>query len=242
MVGVPVGAVAIIAAALVVGALVQGVVGLGLGLVAAPVTVLAAPELMPGLLIALAMVLPLMTLVGQHQDIDWHGLTWSLPLRVVGTVVGVLVVAYFSERALGISIGLMVLAAVVLTWRAVDIPVTRRTLAAAGFVSGITGTATSIGGPPFALLYQHRSGEQIRSTMAVYFIVGAGLSLTGLAVSGSLTGQELALALLLLPAVLLGVVLSVPVRRHLAPHLVRPAVLSVCAASAVVLLAKSLLG
>ena len=42
---------AVIAATLVVGAAVQGFVGLGLGLVAAPVTMLLAPALMPDLLL-----------------------------------------------------------------------------------------------------------------------------------------------------------------------------------------------
>ena len=61
----------------------------------------------------------------------------------------------------------------------------------AGFIGGITGTATSIGGPPFALLYQHRPAQQIRTTMAVYFLIGAALSLVGLVIAGDLTGAQL---------------------------------------------------
>ena len=240
MVNVPLGVLAVVALALLVGATVQSVVGLGLGLVAAPVTTLVAPELMPGVLIALAMVLPCLTLVAEHQEIDWAGLGWSLPPRIAGTAVGVWVVARFSERSLGIAVAVMVLLAVLLTWRAVRVPITRATLVVAGTVSGVTGTATSIGGPPFALLYQHRPARQIRTTMAVYFMVGAALSVVGLALSGHLSAEQVTTAALLAPMVLAGVALGVPLRRRLGDRPIRPAVLAVCAASSLALLVRSL--
>ncbi len=238
---VPLAAAVAVALALLVGAIVQSVVGLGLGLVAAPVTALVAPELMPGLMIALAMVLPCLTLAIERDEIDWRGLAWSLPPRIVGTSVGVWVVASFSDRSLGIAVGVMVLAAVALTWRAVRVPINRGTLMTAGLVSGVTGTATSIGGPPMALLYQHRPARQIRTTLAVYFLIGAALSLAGLAASGELTGQEVTLAALLLPVVLAGALAGVRLRRRLDPGAVRIAVLVVCAVSALALLVRSLL-
>ncbi|KQW53167.1 sulfite transporter TauE/SafE [Nocardioides sp. Root1257] len=239
--GLDPGAFALVFTAVLLGSTVQAVVGLGIGLIAAPVITLVAPELMPGVLIALAFVLPCVTLVHDHEDIDWHGLNWSLPSRLVGTAGGVWVVATFTADQLGAFIGAIVLLAVTVTWRAVTVPVNRGTLSAAGFVGGVTGTATSIGGPPFALLYQHRPPPQIRSTMAVYFLVGAAISLVGLGLSGDLEAHQLAVAGVLLPAVGLGVLLGAPLRRVLPAHRVRPAVLLVSAASALVLVVRSLL-
>ncbi|MFC7496282.1 MULTISPECIES: TSUP family transporter [unclassified Nocardioides] len=238
--GVDPGVLALAFAAVLIGSTVQSVVGLGVGLVAAPVITLLEPGLMPGVMIVLAFVLPCVTLVHDHDDIDWPGLGWSLPARVLGTAVGVWVVATFSADQLGAFIGVIVLLAAALTWRAVTVPVTRSTLSVAGFVSGATGTATSIGGPPFALLYQHRPPAQIRSTMAVYFLIGAAMSLVGLTISGDLELHQVAVAALLLPALGLGVVLGVPLRRSLPADRVRPAVLLVCSASALVLVVRSL--
>jgi uncharacterized membrane protein YfcA len=239
--GLEPGVFALVFLAVLLGSTVQAVVGLGIGLVAAPVITLLAPQLMPGVLISLAFVLPIITLAEERRDIDWFGLNWSLPARVLGTVVGVWVVATFTAGQLGVFIGTIVLLAVLVTWHAVEVPISRGTLSAAGFVGGVTGTATSIGGPPFALLYQHRPPRQIRTTMAVYFLVGAAISLVGLTISGSLTRHEVAVGALLLPAVVLGVVIGSPLRRLLPAHRVRSAVLLVSGASALVLVVRSLL-
>ncbi|RYY42022.1 MAG: sulfite exporter TauE/SafE family protein, partial [Actinomycetales bacterium] len=177
-------ALVVVLLAIVLGAFVQSTVGIGLGLVAAPVVTLAAPQLMPGGMLMVVVLLPIVTLARERDEIDWGGLRWAFPARVVGTVVGVWVVASVDDRQLGIAVGAMVLVAVLLTARTVVIPVNRGTLSGAGFVSGVTGTASSIGGPPLALLLQRRSPRQIRTTLAVYFLLGSLLSLVGLAWAG----------------------------------------------------------
>ena len=233
--------VAVLAATLVVAAAVQGLVGLGLGLVAAPVTMLLEPNLMPDLLLWLALLFPMATLLREHQEIDWRGLGWSLPARVPGTAAGVALVATFSKDALGVVVGVMVLLSVLLTARAVVIPVNRATLVTAGFTSGITGTATSIGGPPLAILLQHRTPRQIRTTLAVYFLLGAALSLCGLLVSGHLDLGVVLLALLLTPCLALGLLLARVLHGVIPRHQVRAAMLTVCGLSAGALLVRSLL-
>jgi uncharacterized protein len=236
------GTLAVLAVSVTVGAIVQGSVGLGLGLVAAPVTALAEPSLMPGLMLWLAVSLPMVTLLHDRRDVDWRGLAWALPARVPGTAVGVVVVAWLADRTLGIVVGVMVLVAVGLTVWTIRVPVNRRTLVTAGCVSGVTGTATSIGGPPLALLYQHRPGRQVRSTLAVYFMVGAALSLVGLGLGGALHLRDLGLAAVLAPFLLVGFVAAGPVRARIDIGHTRAAVLAVCAASAVALLVRSILG
>jgi uncharacterized membrane protein YfcA len=233
--------VAVLAATLVVGAAVQGLVGLGLALVAAPVTVLLEPRLMPDLLLWLAMLLPVVTLVREHHDIDWPALGWSVSARIPGTAVGVYLVSIFTDRTMGIAIGVMVLVSVLLTARAVVVPVNRATLSSAGFVSGITGTATAIGGPPIALLLQHRSPRQLRSTLGVYFLVGAALSLLGLGLAGDLEPATALLAALLTPCLVVGFALARLLDRLLPRRHVRTGVLVVCAGSSLVLLVRSLL-
>jgi len=234
--------VALVAVTLVVGATIQGLVGLGLGLVSAPVVTLLDPSLMPEVMLVLAALLPMLTLIRSHDEIDWRGLAWVLSARVPGTAVGVLFLALFADRYIGVAVGLMVLLGVALTIRAVEVPVRPTTLAVAGLISGAAGTATSIGGPPVALLYQHRSPSQIRSTLAVLFTVGAVMSLIGIWLGGHFEVRLLLLALLLTPCLAVGAWAGDRLRGVFPDDRIRFAVLAVCAASAVALLLRSLLG
>lgn len=230
----------VLALAVLVGSTVQSLVGLGLGLVVAPMTALAAPELVPVLPITLAMLLPVATLARERAEIDWRALAWLIPPRVPGTVLGVLVVALVSPRVIGIVVAVVVLAAVALTAYAPRLPVTPATLIGAGIASGVTGTATSIGGPPAALLLQHREPRQLRTTLAVFFLVGAVMSLGGLAIGGEFDTGHFLVALALSPLLLVGELAGRRLRPVLPTRASRLGVLVVCALSALVLLVRSL--
>jgi len=241
LLGVETWVVVVLAVAVFVGAVVQATVGLGLGLIGAPVAGLVAPELLPEVLLWLATAMAAQTLVTEHRGTDWRGLGFALPPRVLGTVVGVWVVANAPVQTIGIAVGLMVLLSVLLTIRTVTLPVNRVTLPIAGLISGVAGTATSIGGPPLAILYQHHHPRVLRPTLAAYFAIGAALSLVGLGIAGELDGDVTLLALALSPILALGVAASIPIRRRVPTRLIRTVVLVVCAASAVALLVRSVL-
>lgn len=229
-----------IAATVVVGAAVQGLVGLGVGLVSAPVVTILAPDLMPVTLLVVGLLTPLTTLLRDHHGIDWRGVGWALPMRVPGTAVGVWLVSTVSRQALGVLVGVVVLATVVLTWRRLRLRMTRTNLALAGLLSGAGAATTSIGGPPLALLYQHEPPHTIRSTLAVHFTGGALVALVGLAWGGQMSGEQVQAGLLLAPCVLAGIWAAGHVRRALPTDEIRLGVLLVCAASALLLVARSL--
>jgi uncharacterized membrane protein YfcA len=227
-------------AAVLVGAAVQGSVGLGLGLLAAPVFALLDPTLVPGTILLVTSVLPVLTSLRELEGVDWRGLGCALTGRVPGTAVGVYVVASYPPAVTAVVVAVVVLGAValsVLTWTPRPTP---RALLVAGVVSGIGGTATSIGGPPVALLYQRASGATLRSTMGLYFLVGNVFSVTALALAGEVGVADVRHALLLLPFLVAGFLLSGPLRRHVAGPRLRVAVLVLSATGAVVLLARTL--
>ncbi|MEI2818687.1 MAG: sulfite exporter TauE/SafE family protein [Marmoricola sp.] len=225
---------------LVAGATVQSLVGLGLGLVAAPIVTLLQPDLMPELLLVLGALLPVLTLIEERGAIDWRGLGWALPARLPGTWVGVALLAAASATQLDLVIGSMVLVAVALTAFAPVIPKSWIALVTAGFFSGISATTSAIGGPPMALVYQSRPRAEIRSTLAVYFIVGSLISLGGLALGGHFSWRVVLLGLAMSPTLAIGAALARVLQGRVAGERVRLAVLIVCAASAGALLIRDL--
>ncbi|MEV4106314.1 sulfite exporter TauE/SafE family protein [Nonomuraea sp. NPDC049695] len=227
--------------AVFVGAIVQGGVGFGLGLVAAPVLTMLSPDLMPGAIQVVNVTLPLFTLAVEWRTVDWRGLGFAVLGRLPGSVIGAVIVVYVSVYTRGVFVAVMVLIAVALTARALSVPRNRLTVASAGFVSGITGTATGIGGPPMALVYQHAKGPQIRATLAMFFFLSAAQSLVILAIVDELPARALLTGAVLVVPMVLGFLVSGPLRRYLDGGKVRAAVLAVAAASAVALLVQTVI-
>jgi uncharacterized membrane protein YfcA len=197
------------------GGFVQSGIGLGLGLIGAPVVTLLDPALMPGSMLVAGASLPLLIVAREALHTDWHGVSWALAGRVAGTVGGIWVLAVASPRALGFVVGGMVLAVVVLSVRAAVVPRNRATLVTAGVISGVTGTATSIGGPPIALLYQDETGPRVRATLSVYFIIGNTLALAALAVTGHLPGRDVVAGLVFVGCATAGFAAAAGLRRFL---------------------------
>ncbi|MDA8370348.1 MAG: sulfite exporter TauE/SafE family protein [Nocardiopsaceae bacterium] len=227
--------------AVLLGAIVQSSVGLGLGLVAAPVVAFLDPALIPGAMLITTSVLPVFSLMAEWRHIDWRGLAWAIPGRILGSAAGVWVVASLAPELLGAAVGAMVLVAAGLSIRSIRVRVTPASLLTAGAVSGMTGTATSIGGPPIALLYQHETGPRVRATLAGFFLFGVGVSLLLLAVGGQLHEEEVRAGLWLIPFVVAGFLVGRPLRRAVDAGKMRVALLSVVTASGLVLLVRSLL-
>ena len=94
--------------------------------------------------------------------------------------------AALPQRALAL-LRRPVLGGVVLTSSGLDPPARRRNVVLAGATSGLLGTATSIGGPPMALVWQRNSGARLRGTMSGFFLIGSVMSLVVLAFTGRST-------------------------------------------------------
>lgn len=225
-----------------VGACVQGSVGFGMGLMTAPLLTLIDPAYVPAPVLMASMPLSAMVAVRERRSLDYRGLGWAFAGRVPGTVAGVAAVALLPDTEMAVLFGVVVLTAVVLTWAGWYFRPTPRTLVTAGVASGFMGTATSIGGPPIALVYQHEEGPRLRSTLATFFVLGATFSIVSLAVGGEVDGHSVALGLSLLPGMLLGFVLSGPVTRHLDRGHTRTAVLVLSATAAVAVIVKEVVG
>ncbi|WP_330844842.1 sulfite exporter TauE/SafE family protein [Actinophytocola sp.] len=202
-------------AVVLVGALLQVAVGFGLGLLAAPVLAFVEPSLVPVVLLVLAFGVTAAVLVLDGTHLDLRGTGWALVGRVPGTVVGAALVAVLPAKALALLVVLVVVVGVVASLRGFAPRPTRPAVVVAGAVSGLMGTATSIGGPPMAMVWQRFAGPRLRSTMSAFFLVGSVMSFAALALSGSVDPHDLRYAVFLAPAAALGVVLARPVGRRL---------------------------
>ena len=224
-----------------VGAFVQGSVGFGHNLIAAPVLALVDERFVPGPSIAAATVLTLLMAVRDRRDLHLGEIRIAMVGRVPATILAAATVALLPARPLAVLFAVLVLVAVGITAAKPRLRPTRNTLLAAGALSGYMGTATSIGGPPMAMLYANEEGPRMRGTLAGYFLVGSVVSIAALAVAGSFGLDEVWLTSITVPGVIVGFLVSASGARRLDAGHTRPAVLAVSALAAVSVLGKALL-
>ena len=219
-----------------VGAMIQGSLGFGLGLVSAPALALIDATFIPGPLLLVGVAVTLTVFLRERGAVDWKGMKWAIFGRVIGTITGGWAVVAFSKDAVIVLVAVLVLAGVLMTSIGWKIKTNRITLSTAGVVSGIMGTLTSVGGPPMALVYQRETAQKLRATLAGFFLVGATFSLLTLAVSGGMSQHDFVLGALMLPGYVIGMIANRWASKFLDKGYSRVAVLSFSALSSIVLL------
>jgi uncharacterized protein len=223
-------------------ALVQASVGFGYALLAAPLLALIAPQMVPGPVMVSSMLVSLASSLREHPSIDRRGVALALVGRLPGVALGAAALAWLSTATMGIVFGAVVLLGVALSISGLHVARTTGTLLGTGFLSGVMGTMTSIGGPPMALIYQNSDGPELRATLNTYFALGSAMSIPALAVAGHFGREQLLDGILLLPATFAGFALSGLTRSYLDAGRTRAAVLAVASASALAVVIKEALG
>lgn len=207
------------------GVFVQSRIGIGYGLLAAPVLFQIDPAYVPGPILVVGFCLSTLMVMQSVQQLRWRRVLPAIIARAPGAGVGALLVQLLSQALLGLFLGLALLLATLLSWRAFKLRTTPRSLVTGGFFSGLIGTATGIGGPPIALVYQEQDPAIARAELAAFFLVGTLISLAMLFGAGLLGEQHLWLALKLLPGILLGNSLSYLSERYWQINNLKPWVL-----------------
>jgi uncharacterized membrane protein YfcA len=228
------------AGALALGALVQGSVGFGMALVAAPLLTLIDPILVPGPVIAVGLISSGLVAVRDREAMDLSALKSAVPGLLIGSLTAATMLSYIAVDHIGVTLGGLVLVAVLLSVLGLHVAPTPRNLFYASTLAGFMDTTASIPGPPLALIYQRAAGPRLRATLAPLFISSGVISLATLSAFDRFGRVELTLALLLIPGVLTGLALSAYTSRRIDSGSVRHAVLLVAAAAGVAAILRDL--
>jgi uncharacterized membrane protein YfcA len=211
------------------GALVQGAIGFGLNLIVVPALAAFRPEALPAAAVMLAIPMTFGSAVRERAHIDRSAVLWATLGRLPGIALGVWIVKSVDDAALARLSGGMVLLAVAMSVATARLAITPVSQLVAGWLGGVMGTASSIGGPPLALLYQHSPGPVVRATLGAAFLVGTTLTLLSLIMAGEVQVLDWRMAGALVPAVPLGLLASRALHGWLERGWLRPCVLALCA-------------
>lgn len=215
----PVAVVVVIALSAVLGGLVQGSIGFGAAFATVPALAITRPDLLPGAMLVAILPLSMVMLVLERRRLDRPAAIRLSIGRLPGIALGTAIVVWADVRLLTAFIAVVLLAAVAASATGWELAVTPRRELVAGVVSGVTGAATSLGGPPLAILYRRRDPGVMRPTLAAVWSIGIVLALASLWVTGQFTAVQAltgsALGALVLLGLLAGrqVVARVPAAR-----------------------------
>lgn len=200
-------------------ATVSGLAGFGLAIISIPPLLLLYE---PATVIALIKVLTLGTtwiiVADAWRDISWRWIARIAPTALVGLFAGSWLLRVLDADAIKVIAGTVVfaLALALLTWQPHAIRERGWMGPALGIVSGVGSTSVGLSGPPLVLFFTvMRIGkEALRATTATYFVVLDLVGLPTLVRQGTVTVDDLWLAVALAPVAVVGRFLGI----RLVPH------------------------
>ena len=227
------------AVAVLTGSILQGSLGFGLALVAAPVLVFLNDDWVPGALFVAGWPLMVLMTWRERKQLNFRSEFQPWLGLIAGVGLGLFLLQSVEASRVTTLVAVVILLAVGLSASGLRIAMNFWTRLSGGFLAGFMGATASIPGPALALLHQGSSPAQMRAILAPFFLLGNTLSLVGLWASGQLSEQTIHVGLYLIPATLAGWVISVRTSRWVRPALVRPAVHVFAGLAALSLLVRS---
>ncbi|HEV2094761.1 MAG TPA: sulfite exporter TauE/SafE family protein [Rubrobacter sp.] len=188
---------------------VTGLTGFGLALISTPLLLFVYE---PRTVVVLTVFFSIFINVAVVWD-SWREARRPLALAlllpsVVGVVLGAEVLRILDPLYIRLAVGAVVVLSALLLMRDVRLPGagTRWGPVVAGSASGALSTSTGLAGPPIVLLLASRGlpKAEFRSTSALYFLAMSLVGLLVLAGRGLIEGGEISLALVLVPAAMVG--------------------------------------
>jgi uncharacterized membrane protein YfcA len=228
------------ATVIVAAAILQSSAGLGFGLVAAPALVFIHPDLVPGGVIFLGTLVSALSTLRDFGDVRATYVAAGLAGRAPAALLAASIVAVASPAVFELAFALSILLAVLLSLVAPRFAPSVPRVALAGVVSGLMGTLTGVGAPPFAIALQNAPSAQLRATMNAVLLLGACISMAALAWFGAFGLSTILGSVALVPAALAGFWLArFVIRDPRTARVLRPLVLGVCAAASILLLFRA---
>ncbi|MEH6472113.1 MAG: sulfite exporter TauE/SafE family protein [Halopseudomonas sp.] len=224
------------------GIMLQTWVGIGFGLLAAPLLYLINPAFVPGPILILGFSLSLLVVLKQHAHLSWRRIMPAIIARLPGSWCGAALLVAVPQYGLSLMFGASLMLAVLVTWRSCKITTTPWNLTIGGFFSGLIGTATSIGGPPIALVYQQQNRITARNEIAAFFLIGTPISILMLVLQDRIDQASLLFSVELLPGVLFGFWLANKLDGRINTTSAKPVLLMISTASALMVIYKGVQG
>lgn len=190
-----------------VSAAAQAVTGFGFALIA--VSLLAVVTDIETTVVSSAMASLVLTgaaMIRERAQVDWRSVVRITVPAAIGLPLGLVILETFSDTELRVLVAVIVLASTWIVWRRPRIGGGWPTLIAIGLLTGVLTTSTGTNGPPLVASFQSLglAPRPFRATLATIFTLLGAASVILFVRGGAVGTVSVTLALVGLPAVVMG--------------------------------------
>lgn len=189
-------------------------IGMGFGMLASPLIALVKPELVPGSILAMGLFVAFSGAWQERKNILTQELKLGVGGRIIGSLMAFVLLLFIPDvESFFIVFGVVMLIAICMTAYGRKITFTDKNLLGLSVVSGLMGSITAVGAPPMAIIYHDRDPSIVRPTLNAFFFSGSVLGLVSLGFSGWISLQDFVAAIIFLPAMFFGILISAPFKK-----------------------------
>ena len=228
-----------------IGATVMGTVSFGLGLVVSPILLLfLAPQSTVVMVNSLIAILLCIVLIQTRSHFDLRLIAGTAVGGLAAVPIGALALDTASPTTLRIAIAIVILCLAPLAIANVELPFAQRRMTGPviGFLTSLSVTTLTIGGPLVAIyvLARRWPPQVMRASLAFYFLVANILAFGLYTQAGLVDWDTMANIGMLIPSVLLGFGLDTLVVRRMDARIFRYAAAAVTIVGGTVLLGREI--
>lgn len=220
------------------GAMVQGCIGIGIGLVAAPVLVSIDPAFAPGPLLLIGQVVGLRHVFAEREFIDRAALRNVFIGLPFGLAAGLTILLMIDGRVLSIIVGTATALAAASILLGAHLARSRAVEVGAGGVMAFASITAALPGPPLVIAFSDMKPATMRGTASASVLAVAILAAITLTTAGRFGRHELELLALLFPGAALGLFSARYLRPVLDRSWFRTAVLLIACAGGIALVIR----
>lgn len=223
-----------------IGSLLQGLIGYGIGMFCAPLLFLINPNLVPAPLIILSTFITFFMVMRDKDHLQFKQVSWAIMGGFLGIVLAGIALKVTSKDQFELAFGVLILLAVIISVLGFSPKVNRKSNILAGVSSGFMGTITGVGGPPMALLYQHGEIKNIKANLTAFFLFVNIIAIITLVIIGQITPQTLLTVALCSPGMIIGLYISTKAGHIVNAHTIRHWILVLCTITSVIAITRAL--
>jgi len=192
----------------------QGLMGFGFALVSASIMIIFLPPKIVVPIIIICSTLNNMIILFEVRK--WVDLKRILPLIIAGIIgvpIGTYLLIVLNDNILRIFIGSIIIlfAVAFLIGFKRKIKNEKLVFAPVGFISGLLGGSTSMGGPPVILFFTNQGVKKrvFRANLVAYFMVLSLVTISSFILGGLITPEVIKYVILFLPTTIFGVTIGI---------------------------------